>query len=178
VIQCVGPRIHAALIKKFRATDKCRVSIKKFKALGAISPLSLYLLMFTPSVRRHFVLPLSIFPLSLSRRRPAVASMCVSLDGGGHDHGTGHDHRHGVSEVWRQHERGVACQRCARARHGAVASCSYRGQRERGILTELEDGGRILTELEDGGARRFVLMAVRCIGTPPRDVDGGGNLPR
>jgi hypothetical protein len=103
-----------------------------------------------------------------------VGSRCVSLDSGGHDH------RLGVSEVWRQHERGVAWRRCARARHGAVVSCSYRGQRERGTAvapwaTRTQRPGapptpthllRIFTEVEDGGARRFALMAVRCIGTP------------
>jgi hypothetical protein len=40
--------------------------IKKFKARGARHPLSPYLLVFTPSARRHFILHLSIFPLPLS----------------------------------------------------------------------------------------------------------------
>jgi hypothetical protein len=162
--------------ENFGRWTQCRVSIKKFKARGVRHPLSSYLLVFTPSVRHHFVLCLSIFPLTFSlslsctrsRRHPAACGGHVSLGGGGHDHGAGHDCRHGVSEArWRRARTGdSASEVAARASHGAAASCSY--------PSVLEHLPCIFTEAEDGGVcHRFMLMAVRWTGMPPRDIDEG-----
>jgi hypothetical protein len=74
---------------------------------------------------------------------------------------------------------------CGATECGTAASCSYRQrrhgpprpQRPRAPPTPAHLT-RIFTEVEDGGAcRRFTLTAVRCTGTPSRDVDDSF-LPR
>jgi hypothetical protein len=104
-------------LKNFRRWMRCRVLIKKFKARGARHPLSPYLLVFTPSARRHFILHLSIFPLPLS----------LSLVHGG---GGGGSRLHAVGVY-----RSVAAATTTSPRHetGVAASCSYRWRRERGV---------------------------------------------
>jgi hypothetical protein len=172
--------------------------------------LSPYLLVFTLSVRRQFVLRLSIFPLSRAEAAGYRQQACL-LGGGGHDHGAGHDCRHdkcevrrrractssGVSEAWRHDI--VLVPTAARARHGggglSDAWCD-RAQRGGVVLvpaatpraTRTQRLGApptparlllIFTEVEDGGTCcPFTLMAMRSTGTPLRDVDDGGHLPR
>jgi hypothetical protein len=103
------------------------VSIKKFKACGS---------------RRHFILCLSIFPLSLAEAAGCRRRAC--LPGGGHDHGAGHVCRHSESEV-----------RQRRACTGGGVSEPWHG----GVMlvpttARARHSGDDLSEARHGGARR------------------------